>query len=206
MATKRRPAPPPPSRSDAKVATREALVDAAAYLFGRDGLDSPSLDAICERAGFTRGAFYVHFRDREEILVAVMDRVGERFLDAVLNPAEGGENLATAAQRFLGAVATGAYPLMGKTGIRPHQLIDACMRSRTIRARYVGLVSETIRRVAVLLERGGQTEASRADVDPESLATVLLAAVVGAQTMLELGIPLDLPKLTTAVLGLLSNP
>jgi TetR/AcrR family transcriptional regulator, transcriptional repressor for nem operon len=135
-----------------------------------------------------------------------MDRVGERFLDAVLNPAEGGENLATAAQRFLGAVATGAYPLMGKTGIRPHQLIDACMRSRTIRARYVGLVSETIRRVAVLLERGGQTEASRADVDPESLATVLLAAVVGAQTMLELGIPLDLPKLTTAVLGLLSNP
>jgi TetR/AcrR family transcriptional repressor of nem operon len=202
MGGKRRP--PPPSRSDAKVATREALVDAAAYLFGREGLDGPSLDAICERAGFTRGAFYVHFRDREELLVAVMDRVGQRFLDAVLDPAEGGDNLASVAQRFLGAVASGAYPLMGKTGIRPHQLIDACMRSRTIRGRYVALVNETIHRVALLIERGGQGGATRADVDAGSLATILLSAVVGAQTLIELGIPVDLPRLASAVLGLLA--
>ena len=69
--------------------TREALIDAAAALFGRDGLDAPSLDDICAKAGFTRGAFYVHFKSREELIVAVVERHSARALDAIVG--DGGD-------------------------------------------------------------------------------------------------------------------
>src|SRR5688572_24827364 len=63
------------ARASAKLATRDALIDAALVEFIEHGPSAPSLDAICDRAGYTRGAFYVHFKDREDLLVAVMDRV-----------------------------------------------------------------------------------------------------------------------------------
>src|SRR5262252_1452795 len=50
--------------------TREALIQAGIELFAEKGLDAPSLDEICDRAGYTRGAFYVHFADRDEFVVA----------------------------------------------------------------------------------------------------------------------------------------
>ena len=50
-------------RDAAKKETRSALIRAALKLFHEEGFDGPSLDAICARAGYTRGAFYVHFKD-----------------------------------------------------------------------------------------------------------------------------------------------
>jgi AcrR family transcriptional regulator len=47
-----------------KQGSREALVRAAEDLFIAHGFDEPSLSAICERAGYTRGVFYVHFKTR----------------------------------------------------------------------------------------------------------------------------------------------
>jgi TetR/AcrR family transcriptional regulator, transcriptional repressor for nem operon len=74
-------------RGESKQKTRAALLRAALELFAEQGLDLPSLDAICDRAGFTRGAFYVHFRDRDDLLVAAMDKVGEAFLASVFEQA-----------------------------------------------------------------------------------------------------------------------
>ena len=45
------------TREETKQATRDALISAGMALFAEQGLDGPSLDAICDRAGFTRGAF-----------------------------------------------------------------------------------------------------------------------------------------------------
>ncbi|MBM4360960.1 MAG: TetR family transcriptional regulator, partial [Deltaproteobacteria bacterium] len=52
------------SRAEASQETRDALIEAGMAAFASEGLDAPSLDSICERAGYTRGAFYVHFKDR----------------------------------------------------------------------------------------------------------------------------------------------
>ena len=61
------------SRKLAMAETREALIQAGLAEFAERGFDAPSLDKICARAGFTRGAFYVHFENREDFLVAVME-------------------------------------------------------------------------------------------------------------------------------------
>ena len=68
------------TRAELKAQTREALILAGITLFQEQGLDAPSLDAICEAAGKTRGAFYVHFEDREAFQVAVMERILHAYL------------------------------------------------------------------------------------------------------------------------------
>jgi len=58
--------------------TREALLDAAASVFARRGFHGASLDEIAETAGYTRGAIYKHFADKEELLHEVCVRLNER--------------------------------------------------------------------------------------------------------------------------------
>lgn len=60
--------------------TRERLLDAAFDLFAEDGVDATSIEAVCERAGFTRGAFYSNFASKHELLLALAGREQERHL------------------------------------------------------------------------------------------------------------------------------
>ena len=183
------------TRAEAREQSRIALLRAGIELIARDGIDGPSLDAICARAGYTRGAFYGHFADRDDFLVAVMDEVGRRFLDAVLSAAAGAQDLTSVAGRFLTALARGDYPLAGKRGVKPHQLLDACARSPRIRARYVALVEDAIERLATIIAADQAKSGLRRDLDPRQLARLLLAIVIGAHTMLELDMELDVARL-----------
>lgn len=170
-------------------------------LWAERGLDAPSLDEICAHAGLTRGAFYVHFADRDALMLAVMDRVGEELLDELFAAGEGG--FAGAAARFVEASASGRYPLMPRGGIRPYQLLDACARSPAIRARYLALVDASVSRVAELVRAGQASGALRADVTPETTGTLALALIVGVQTLVDLGRPIDLAALAPELLRLL---
>jgi AcrR family transcriptional regulator len=58
--------------------TREALLDAATTVFARRGFHGASLDEIAETAGYTRGAIYKYFADKEELLQEVCVRLNER--------------------------------------------------------------------------------------------------------------------------------
>jgi AcrR family transcriptional regulator len=193
----------PGERERSKERTRTALIDAGIALFGAEGLDGPSLDAICERAGYTRGAFYVHFRDRDDFLVAVMEAAGRPILDQLVT-ASSDEDLAATFARFMAAFADGRYPMAPSGGIRPHQLVDACMRSARVRQRYVQLIVEAMTRVRRVVERGQHDALLRPDVDPTAIATLLLAAVIGSQTMSELQVPYDFPTTAATVLTLLT--
>ena len=200
------------SRDEAKQQTRAALVSAALSLFAEQGLDVPSLDAICDRAGYTRGAFYVHFKTREDILVAVMDHVGAAFLasvfqgfaaDAAAVTTEPSGRLHRAVRRFVDAVGTGAYPLMASPGkgplVRPHQLLDACARSAVVRERYRDLVQLSVTAVAALVKHDQDEGEVRSDVEPELVASMALALIIGAQTMNDLGLSLDASHLGAAI-------
>ncbi|QGQ18311.1 TetR family transcriptional regulator [Cellulomonas sp. JZ18] len=60
--------------------TRERLLDAAFDLFAEDGVDATSIETVCERAGFTRGAFYSNFASKHELLLALAGREQARHL------------------------------------------------------------------------------------------------------------------------------
>jgi AcrR family transcriptional regulator len=190
-ATKKKPR----TREEAKQASREALVQAATELFAREGLDV-SLDELCARAGYTRGAFYVHFKDRDELLLAVMERVGRSVLDVLLGPAESRQrdDLMAISQRFLQALVSGKYPLTKKGGMRPHQLLDACARSPAIRDQYVSLVKTSIERLGGSIRESQRLRQVRGDADADQLAGLLLALVIGVHTLYDLNMPFDLQK------------
>jgi AcrR family transcriptional regulator len=66
--------------SPRRQATRERLMDAAVELFAERGVLGASVEEICERAGFTRGAFYSNFESKNELCLDVMRRKGKQHL------------------------------------------------------------------------------------------------------------------------------
>src|SRR4051794_9952877 len=55
-----------------KQATRERIVKAAGRRFKKDGIDSAGVATIMSDAGLTNGAFYGHFRSKEDLVAKVL--------------------------------------------------------------------------------------------------------------------------------------
>jgi AcrR family transcriptional regulator len=70
-----RPAP----RQARAVATREAILTAAAHEFAAEGYHAASLSKILDRSGVTKGALYFHFASKEAMADAVFAVVEQRF-------------------------------------------------------------------------------------------------------------------------------
>jgi TetR/AcrR family transcriptional repressor of nem operon len=188
-AAERRSSPPRRSRDEAKRETYEALVTAGISAFAEHGLDAPSLDSICARAGYTRGAFYVHFKDRDDFLSAVMSRVLEGFIDAIIATGDAALDLQKTIDTFVGAVQSAAFPINGV--MQFHQLLAACSRSPVVRDRYVEVLREGARRVAVAVREGQGAGTVRSDIRPESVALLLVAIVTGVQGMVDVAFPVQ---------------
>ncbi|HAN25040.1 MAG: TetR/AcrR family transcriptional regulator [Microbacterium sp.] len=63
--------------------TRARLVEAASEVFAEVGFDGASVEAICERAGFTRGAFYSNFESKEDLFFELARQVSDTKLARV---------------------------------------------------------------------------------------------------------------------------
>ncbi|MGD0962894.1 MAG: TetR/AcrR family transcriptional regulator [Candidatus Acidiferrales bacterium] len=54
--------------------TRRRLLNAAERIFARDGFEAARLEDIASMAGYTRGAFYANFENKEDIFFALLER------------------------------------------------------------------------------------------------------------------------------------
>jgi AcrR family transcriptional regulator len=80
--------PPVPPHVDAKVDTRERILDVALDLFTEQGYDGTSLREIAEQLGVTKAALYYHFESKEDILRALHMRLHDFGRDALLKMGE----------------------------------------------------------------------------------------------------------------------
>jgi AcrR family transcriptional regulator len=64
----------PNIRAEAKEASHERIVSAAARAIRRSGYDGTGVADIMKEAGLTHGAFYSHFSSREAMLAEAVDR------------------------------------------------------------------------------------------------------------------------------------
>ena len=78
----------PPARPEAaplssatarRPSSREAILDAAEAVVAADGAAHLTLDAVAERAGVSKGGLLYHFRSKEMLLEAMVDRHMQRF-------------------------------------------------------------------------------------------------------------------------------
>jgi AcrR family transcriptional regulator len=197
---------PGATRRDAKEATRLALVRAAIDLFTLRGFDGPSLDAICARAGYTRGAFYVHFKDRDELIAAAMRHALDHLLDDVIASGDGGDDIERTVMRFVD-YALQPQPTTGElVGPLFHQTLEACRRSEEVRRMFVGVLADAIERVASAADTGQRTARLRTDVSPAEIASLLVILALGARVAMEVELPIDVAGTRDAALQLLRPP
>lgn len=60
---------------------KNEILDAADTLFGQKGFDGTSTNDILEKVGIARGTLYHHFKSKEDIMDALIDRYTVRLLD-----------------------------------------------------------------------------------------------------------------------------
>src|ERR1700733_5815738 len=158
------------------------------------------LRAICARAKLTRGSFYVHFADREALLIAVMQHVLGEFV-ASLAGARGVGDPAAAIRSFFAVAKTGGPALHPAGALRFHHVIEACRRSRVIREAYLGHVMAGRDLVAMGIARDQHAKRARGDVPAPALADVMVVIALGMAAMLELDIELEIPRLGDTLLA-----
>lgn len=75
--------------------TKEEILEAACRLISLKGFHQTSLDDILKASGVGKGNFYYHFRSKEELGYAMLERMVEAYRDGVLAPIlrQGGDPL-----------------------------------------------------------------------------------------------------------------
>lgn len=63
--------------------TRETIVAAADRLFPRFGYQKTTVDDIAREAGIGKGTIYLHFKSKEEVAFACLDRMKDRLMDSL---------------------------------------------------------------------------------------------------------------------------
>ncbi len=170
-------------------ATREKILQATQDLILANGFSATSIDKVLENTGLTKGAFFYHFKNKEALTRAVIERYSRREqlqLDAVLDRArgmtrdplqqllvgvglliEGMEAEIRAAGRMNPGCLYGSYayelPVVDEDAMQ-------AMRDTVVHWR------ETIRDQ---LERVSERYVPRVEVDLDALADNLLAVVEG---------------------------
>jgi len=200
----RTPRRSPRSRSETKQATRAALIAAAIEEFAAHGLDV-SLDAICARADLTRGAFYVHFDHREDLIAAAMQEVLGDFVRSLTAADAPGapRSIAEVAGAFFAAAESGSSVLHGGTGLRFFHLLEACHRSKQLGNTYRIVVMAARDQLARILADDQAAGRIRADVDAPALADLLVLMALGLVVRNELELPLSLSRLSATSLAVL---
>jgi AcrR family transcriptional regulator len=68
------------SRKEKQAKTRSSLMQSAARVFCKHGMERASIDEVAEDAGYTKGAFYANFASKQELFLAMLD---ERFTERI---------------------------------------------------------------------------------------------------------------------------
>jgi AcrR family transcriptional regulator len=152
-------------------ATRERLVASARELFGRDGYDATSVEAVLRASGVARGSLYHHFENKTALFDAVLDQViGEVAAEsaeaarAETDPVEG---LRAGCVAWLRSALD---PAVQQIALVDAPAVVGWSRWRELDERYT---LGGVRRSLQLVAESGRLPADQVDV----LANMLLAAV-----------------------------
>lgn len=86
--TARTPAAPRPTQAERSARSRSTLLESAARGLSRYGYGNLVLEQVAREAGYTRGALYHQFDDKEDLALAVIEWVDENWMREVGEPAK----------------------------------------------------------------------------------------------------------------------
>lgn len=147
--------------------TRARLIEVAAELFAERGVLGTSIEDIVAAAGYTRGAFYSSFTDRDGLAHAVTEHSARTAIEANrrLLAEFGPEGLIDALRRRSPTVSS----------LLQVELLLHALRSPTGRARYAELLEELREGLAPVVETTLRAAGVKQPIDPLGATTLLLA-------------------------------
>jgi AcrR family transcriptional regulator len=167
-----------PKKRRSREETRQKLLDSALQVFARNGYERATVDEIVREAGFSKGAFYVHFETKEdlfwEMLQERIDAQQELFrltLDESLSVAENEHRILEQAFNM------STHPL------GPALILEFTahgMRNEKVREQLAKMYERWHSFVVETLERGRELGIVRKDLDVGLLASVLMALFEGS--------------------------
>ncbi len=168
----------PRTQEERKAETRTRLLEAAAELFARQGIDAVSVDAVAEAAGRTSGSVYAHFGSKQGLLMALLDWWKGSVLAALLAQVA----LAGSSEGQLRAVwrhLAGTDGDGDRWSLLEQELWLRAARDDEVAAVVRSRDSEGRRYVARELAGWTATTTARPVADPEGLAVLVKALVSG---------------------------
>jgi AcrR family transcriptional regulator len=63
--------------------TRQRLLEAALKVFAEQGFGRSTVEQVCERAGYTRGAFYSNFASLDDLFLAMWEQRSTELIDGL---------------------------------------------------------------------------------------------------------------------------
>lgn len=167
------------TRAEQQAQTRQRVLDAADEIFSEDGFHAARLEAIAERAGYTRGAVYSNFKDKNELALAIIERrVGEARATLATVASESGGSVQRARE-------TGTRVLHLMHGERPWgplflEFVTHATRHPELAERLTALYRGLGDAITDVLAASGLRLDNKEQPSIQRLALVMLAATDGA--------------------------
>ncbi|WP_329071433.1 TetR/AcrR family transcriptional regulator [Amycolatopsis sp. NBC_01480] len=146
--------------------TRRRLLDAALEVFAEAGFGRSTVEQVCERAGYTRGAFYSNFASLDELFLAMWEQRSATMIDglrAAFDEAGAGEvtDVRSAVELLLPAIPVDDAWYRVSAEFTAHALRTPGLR-RSMTAREDSIAEALMPFLEDLLTRIGRTVPDRA--------------------------------------------
>jgi len=162
------------TREESKEVTRLRLIEAAERLFIRRGFDDASVDEISEMAGYSRGAFYSNFENKEQVFLAVIDQRRPKALDDILQQVSAPVERIAAVRNWF----ANQWRLRDFIALRM-EFSRRAFRDRSVRTHLAELFRQELETYSASVRRVLCAEDDVAAGRPEIVVLILLAATLG---------------------------
>lgn len=178
------------------------MLDAAATVFARRGIDGASLDDVAAEAGFTKGAVYSNFGSKDGLVEALLADKASTYLDLGIEAVSDHDVPLVDRARLLGDRLTAVDETEREWHLLFHELWQRAVRGQGLegfRRHRRALRTAVAEAVAEHATRAGTDLA----LPPEHAATVILALVQGLASEADIDPDAVPPDLLGKVLALL---
>lgn len=190
-----------PSQAERSARSRSALLESAARGLSRYGYGNLRLEQVARDAGYTRGALYHQFKDKEDLALAVIDWVDENWRREVGDPAKlkpdpVGELMALARGHAIFCRRDVARVVMALR-------LEFSNQAHPVARRLEGVTEGSVKRIARLVDAGRGDGSIPPGPPAAAVASAFLGALEGAVIELAGRAPHDEVLAARAVAGVL---
>ncbi|GAA4410959.1 TetR/AcrR family transcriptional regulator [Actinokineospora soli] len=190
------------TRAQSQARTRERLVATARQMFLTDGYHATSLDKVADTAGFSKGAVYSNFRNKDELCLAVLDDIHAAQIEEIAAVIAGKDQ-----ESAIAAFTGWAERMIGDEGwtLLEVEFAVQARRDPALRAELAARDRSIRATIAALADAWGEHNGPAA-LPSDDLATALLSLGIGLGIQRVIDPTIRVQVLTDTLRALIAAP